>query len=310
MERPLPASALRAEFGERLRLDAPLARHTAARIGGPADALITVDSSAELSRAARYCWENELPFIVLGAGSNVLVSDRGVRGVVVVNRARRYRFFEETDPPQVWAESGANFGALARAAAGRGLSGLEWAAGIPGTVGGAVVGNAGAHGGDMAGNLLWADVLVRSSEVERWPLARFTYAYRTSALKEAPGEALVLAAQLQLARDEPAAIAGRMEVHLAHRRKTQPPGASMGSMFKNPPGDFAGRLIDEAGLKGVRVGDAEISSLHGNFFLNLGAARAVDVMELIEQARSAVAERFGVDLELEIERVGEWPAAP
>lgn len=307
MAHPFSSSTLRAEFGDRIRFDVPLGRYTAARIGGPADALLTVDSAEEMARAVRFFWAQDIPFIVLGAGSNVLVSDRGVRGVVVINRARAFRFFEDREPPETWAEAGANFGALARAAAGRGLSGLEWAAGIPGTVGGAVVGNAGAHGGDMAGNLLWADVLVRSGEVERWTVDRFAYDYRTSALKRAPGSVLVLAAQLELTRDSKEAIADRMEAFLAHRRKTQPPGASMGSMFKNPPGDYAGRLIDAAGLKGSRVGDAEISSLHGNFFINRGTARAVDVLLLIEQARRTVAEIFEVDLELEIELVGDWP---
>ena len=308
MVRILPNSTLRAEFGERIEFDAPLARYTAARIGGPADALLTVESADELARAVTYFWDEDFPFIVLGAGSNVLVSDNGIRGIVILNKARGIQFFPEIEPPQVWAEAGANFGAIARSAANRGLSGLEWAAGIPGTVGGAVFGNAGAHGGDMAGNLVWADVIVRGEGRQRWDLARMAFDYRTSALKRSPGTVIVLAALMNLARAAQEDIQGRMETYLAHRRKTQPPGASMGSMFKNPPGDFSGRLIDAAGLKGTSVGDAEISSLHGNFFINRGSARAIDVRSLIELAHSTVAEKFGVDLELEIELLGEWNA--
>lgn len=306
----LPGNALRADFGDRILLNAPLARYTAARIGGPADALLVVESASELGRAARLLWDGGVEFIILGAGSNVLAGDGGFRGAVLINKARAVRFLEDQNPPQAWAESGANFGLLARSAAGKGLSGLEWAAGIPGTVGGAVVGNAGAHGGDMTSSLIWADVLERERGVKRIPVEEMGYAYRSSRLKRAPGENVVLAGQFRLERDLVEEIEGRMDRYLARRRETQPPGASMGSMFKNPPGDFAGRLIDAAGLKGRRAGQAEISRLHGNFFINHGGARAADVFELIEHARNTVRERFGIDLELEVERVGEWPGEP
>ncbi len=138
-----------------------LGRYTAARVGGVADALLEVVSSEELLQACRLLWQQDFPFVILGGGSNVLVSDAGLRGVVLINRARDIAFNETAQPPTIWVESGANFGGLARQAAARGLSGLEWAAGIPGTVGGAVVGNAGAHGSDMAGNLLVAEILHR-----------------------------------------------------------------------------------------------------------------------------------------------------
>ncbi len=146
------------EFGESVRLDESLARYTSARVGGPADVLLTVASSAELVDASRWMWENAVPFLVIGGGSNVLVSDAGYRGVIILNQAKAYRFIEDIDPdnPQLWAESGVNFGVLARTASQKGFSGLEWAAGIPGTVGGAVVGNAGAHGEDVAQSLVLA----------------------------------------------------------------------------------------------------------------------------------------------------------
>jgi UDP-N-acetylmuramate dehydrogenase len=317
----LPLGQLKQVFGERLQENEILARHTSARIGGPADAFLVVNSAVELSDAAEVIWGMGLSFIVLGSGSNVLVSDAGVRQVVVLNRAREVRFEEQDGQPVVWAESGANLGVLARQAAARGLTGLEWAIGIPGTVGGAVVGNAGAHGSDMAGNLILAEILHRFGVTgpdglrggdpsrETWMVEKFAFSYRSSTLKRQPGEAVVLAALLRLGRSTPNnldEIQARIEAHHEHRRRTQPPGASMGSMFKNPPGDYAGRLIDAAGLKGTRIGEAEISSLHANFFINRGNARAQDVKALLDLARATVAEKFSVDLETEIQLIGEW----
>jgi UDP-N-acetylmuramate dehydrogenase len=307
MVEPLSLASLRDEFGDRVAFSVPLARFTAARIGGPAAALVTVESAAELSRAAGYLWDAGLEFRVLGAGSNVLVSDAGLEGVVVLNKAREQRFLEAGDPPAVWAASGVNFGALARAAASRGLSGLEWAAGIPGTIGGAVVGNAGAHGGDMAGTLIWTDLLQQGRGVVRRQAAELDYGYRRSNLKRSGTGIVVLAAQLRLERASRETIETRMAAYLAHRKQTQPPGASMGSMFVNPPGDFAGRLIDAAGLKETRIGAAEISPLHGNFFINHGGATAADVLRLLDLARRTVIEKFGVRLELEIELFGDMP---
>jgi len=157
-------------FGERLQFDIPLARYTSARVGGPADALVEVESAEDLAKVARSLWKLAEPFMILGGGTNVLVSDAGVRSLVVLNHARQVRFDEQVTPPLVWAESGVNFGVLARQAAQHGLTGLEWAAGIPGSVGGAVFGNAGAHGGDMAGNLRVAEILHQSGEIESWPV--------------------------------------------------------------------------------------------------------------------------------------------
>jgi UDP-N-acetylmuramate dehydrogenase len=312
--RPFDLSRLRQAFGGRVQSDAPLDRYTAARLGGRADALLEVETHHELAEAVRLAWLAECPFVVLGGGSNVLVSDQGVRGLVILNRARQVRFDEQADPPTVWAESGANFGLLARQAAQRGLAGLEWAAGIPGTVGGAVVGNAGAHGGDMAGNLLMAEILhpgetgnMEEIQAQIWPVERLAYTYRSSVLKRsAPQRAVVLTALLKLERGDPQKTQARIDEYTAYRKRTQPPGASMGSMFKNPPGDYAGRLIEAAGLKGVRVGGAQISPLHANFFINQGDATAADVYELIRLAQDKVVSEFGVHLELEIELLGEW----
>lgn len=301
----LPLAALRSAFGERLRLQQPLARFTSARIGGSADALVDVSSSAELADAARALWDLGLPFLVLGGGSNILVSDAGVRQVVIHNQSSQVRFTEGKQP-SVWAESGAGLGAIARQAAAKGLGGLEWAAGIPGTLGGAVVGNAGAHGGDLSTALELAEILHHADGRKESSPSDLAYGYRQSWFKDHPDEAVVLSARLKLVEKPASEIRSQMDTFLAYRRLTQPPGASMGSMFKNPPGESAGRLIEAAGMKGARIGSAQISPLHANFFLNLGEARAADVYALIEKARQAVREQAGIELELEIGLVGEW----
>jgi UDP-N-acetylmuramate dehydrogenase len=301
-------SDLRSTFGSRLKVGEPMARHTSARVGGPADYLATAESAGELAELVRAAWRLGLQPLILGGGSNVLVSDAGVRGLVILNRARTLEF-RAGPPPNVWAESGANLGALARQCGLRGLAGLEWAATVPGTVGGAVFGNAGAHGGDLAGCLVVAEILQQDGTVRNWDSAELAFEYRASRLKRLKAQAraaVILGAELRLAAGEPATLQNRMDDFAAHRRRTQPPGASLGSMFKNPPGDHAGRLIEAAGLKGARLGQAQISPLHANFFVNLGEARASDILALIHKAHAAVLKQSGVDLELEVELVGEW----
>lgn len=300
-------------YRERLQKEVPLSRYTAARIGGNAQLLFEAQNSQELAEIIQVCWDNGMNFTLIGGGSNLLVSDAGIHGLVILNRAREVQFREDKTPPQVWAESGANLGVMARMAAQRGLGGLEWAVGIPGTLGGAIFGNAGAHGSDISANLVLAEILHRpengkmfKAKVEEWTAERFRYEYRSSTLKRHPGEDAILCAVLKLERSLPELVQAKTDEYTAYRRRTQPPGASLGSMFKNPPEDFAGRLIEAAGLKGLRIGDAQISTLHANFFINLGNAKAVDVYRLIEVSRRAVQEKFGVDLELEIELVGEW----
>lgn len=297
-----PLDALRDAFGERLREQHSLARYTSARLGGAADVLVLANSADELASSAQVLWALELPFIVLGGGSNVLVSDAGVRQVVLLNQANQVVFSDHS----VWAESGAGLGVIARQAAAKGLGGLEWAAGIPGSLGGAVAGNAGAHGSDMTAVLELADILHCTQGRQTWTAEQMAFGYRTSWFKAHPGQALVLAAQLRLEPRPEGEIRAAMESFNAYRRLTQPPGASMGSMFKNPPGDSAGRLIEAAGLKGLQQGQAQISPLHANFFLNRGGARAEDVYALIQQARQAVKDRSGVDLQLEVELIGDW----
>lgn len=296
--------SLYAKLGDKVKENVSLAPYTSARIGGPADILITAESADELARTIKLLWKQDLDFIMLGGGSNVLVSDKGVRGVVVLNRAKGVRF-HNGDEPSVTAESGVIFSNLANRCASKGFSGLEWAATVPGTIGGAVYGNAGAFGGDMAGNLITVELLTEDGR-EKYAVEQMGYGYRTSVLKRGELNAIVLSAELRLSNSTKEEVTAKIEQFSAHRKATQPPGASMGSMFKNPNGDYAGRLIEECGLKGTRIGNAEISPLHGNFFVNHANTKAEDIFALIQLVQKTVKEKQGVDLELEIELVGEW----
>jgi len=299
-----PIDVLYAKLGDKVKENVILAPYTSARIGGFADVLITADSADELARTIKLLWKLDLEYLMLGGGSNVLVSDRGVRGVVVLNRAKAVRF-HTGDEPSVTAESGVVFSNLANRCSFKGLAGLEWAATVPGTIGGAVYGNAGAFGGDMIGNMIWAELLTENGR-EKYTVEQMGYGYRTSILKHDELDAVVLAAELRLSNSTREDVTVKIEQFSAHRKTTQPPGASMGSMFKNPPGDYAGRLIEACGLKGTRIGNAEISPVHGNFFVNHANTRADDILALIQLVQKTVREQQGVDLELEIELIGEW----
>lgn len=284
-----------------------LAEHTTLRVGGAADAVVRVRTIDELAGWATLAWQLGLPLRVLGRGSNVLVGDAGFDGVVLVNRCEAWTIDEGGG--LVDAEGGVSLASLARQLARAGWSGLEAAVGIPGSVGASVVTNAGAHGWSMADSLESAHVLDRGGGVRRLGKGDLDFAYRASALKGDP-DRVVLRATLRVRRDDPAAIEARIAEHAEHRRRTQPTTPSVGSMFKNPPGDHAGRLIEAAGLKGARIGGARISPIHANFFVNEGGARAADVDALIALARRTVRERFGVALELEIEPIGATDGDP
>ena len=301
---------LAAALGPQARRDEPLARYTAMRVGGPADLLVVCETTDEVVGVVALARQYGVPWLLLGGGCNVLVSDLGVRGLVIVNRAARIQF----DGPLARAEAGVPLAVLARETVERGLAGLEWAAGLPGTVGGAVMGNAGAFDGDVASVLQGATVLGPDGETVECPNKWFEFDYRSSLIKhgarnmkhEVEGVGyVVLAATFGLQPGDPQALAMRAGEILEWRRTRHPAGATMGSTFKNPPGSHAGYLIEQAGLRRYRIGGAQISELHGNFFLNTGTATAADVLALIEYARSEVRRHFGVELELEIELVGE-----
>ena len=290
--------------------DEPLARFTAARLGGPADYLyIAKDPTYDDVKALLgWAWRGQMPVTVIGGGANILVSDAGVRGLTIVNRATKIERLPDSEGARIWASSGASLIRLARYCQERGLTGLEWAIAVPGTVGGAVVNNAGAHGGDIAASLRRA-WLYEAAAGERWrAVAELAYAYRFSRLKQRSDRRFfVLGAEFELTRDEPASIQERMNQNNDYRRRTQPPGASLGSIFMNPPGDYAGRLIEAAGLKGRSVGAVQVSPIHANFFVNLGDdASAGDYFRLIKLVRKRVRKAFGITLELEIQTLGEW----
>ena len=303
---PSILSDLRTTFGDRLQENVSLSSYTAARIGGPADLLVFARSADELSQAAETLWTMDVPFLLIGGGANVLISDKGVRGVVIINRARKVKFDLQAEQPSVQAESGVTPNDIAQRAARLGLTGFEWAAGIPGSLGGAAYGNAGAFDGNIEGNLISLELIHRQKGHQVWPVTEMKYGYRTSVLKREHPPVVILSTRLALRHGDPQAIWEKMEEYSEQRRKNQPPGASMGSMFKNPTGDKAGRLIEAAGLKGRRIGNAEISTQHGNFFINHGQTRAEDMKTLIELVRNTVAEKFGVKLELEVELIGDW----
>jgi len=305
MTTPAPfIDVLRLHFGDAVQENISLAPYTSARIGGPADILVTVKSADEFAAVMKVIWDYGMPYYILGGGSNVLVSDKGVRGVVVLDRAKEVQF-ENGDQPTVKCEAGVIFSNLANRSASIGLAGLEWAATVPGTVGGAVYGNAGAFDGDMSHNLIWADVLTLNGRV-KLSVEQMKYGYRTSVLKRGEINAIVLSAMLRLKNSTKEEVSVKIDEFSERRKTAQPPGASMGSMFKNPAGDHAGRLIEAAALKGSRIGNAEISTKHGNFFINHGETKAEDVRALIRLTQQTVREKFGVELELEVELAGEW----
>ncbi len=303
---------LRVALAGRARANEPLAAHTTLRVGGPADLFVQARTLDELVDFARQARRHGVSIFILGNGSNILVRERGVRGLVVENQCDQFTLdIINSERAILRAESGAALPGIANRLARQGWAGLEWAIGVPGTIGGAVVGNAGAHGASIADNLIGVAVLDADDARRELPKTELAFDYRASRFKRAKGE-IVLRADFEMRRDDPQACIARMNQYTEYRRRTQPTEPSVGSIFKNPPGDpstplrasSAGRLIDQAGLKGTRVGGIEVSQVHANFFVNRGGATADDVLQLIELVRERVRVRFGVDLELEIEIVG------
>lgn len=285
-----------------VRRDEPTSRHVLFRIGGPADLMVIPRSIGELRAAIEVLFEEGHRPVILGNGSNVLIGDRGIRGVVVkigkgVGRVR-------IKGASVFAEAGAGLPALALRTSRKGLAGLEFAAGIPGSVGGAVVMNAGAYGHSMAEIFDAADVLTPDGPVRLGPEA-MGFAYRATAIQ---GRSWVVAAvALALRPDSPALVQARLKAWLERRGATQPIGRmSAGCFFRNPSGDHAGRLIEAVGGKGLAVGGARVSEIHANYIVNEGGATAADVLALAEQVRGRLQERMGITLELEVKLLGEF----
>jgi UDP-N-acetylmuramate dehydrogenase len=297
-------------FGESFALDVPMARYTSARVGGSAEMFLEVTDQSELQAAVELAYAQSVPYLVIGGGSNILVSDNGIKGLVILNKARGLHFRHNGSGVVCTVESGMNLSSLARRCIAKGLGGLEWAVSVPGTVGGAVVGNSGAHGGDMNSTLLTAIIWTPGKGARVYGRNEMAYGYRDSILKKEQGKEqprrVVLSAELELKPESVDVLAARVDGFVAHRKQTQPGGASMGSMFKNPENYYAGYLIDAAGLKGFRSGGAAISEKHANFFVNDDDATAEDVRALIAEAWNAVRERYGIELQLEVELVGDW----
>jgi len=301
---------LRAALGDKALEGELLSRHTTFAIGGPADLFVVAHTLSELRTYVRLAWQHDVRYFILGSGANLLVADKGIRGLVIRNDCSAVEVVPGTHE-NIWlmkAESGAEISAVARQAMAQGLAGLEWAVDVPGTVGGAVVGNAGAFGG-YAGDNLQGVVVFSPGDGECWrPSSELGLGYRTSIFKEKPVDfsPVILSATFALREEEAAAIRERAAEYSRRRAERQPKGPSAGSIFKRTDQYPAGFLIENAGLKGKRVGGAIVSPQHANFIINLGTATARDVKELIDLIRETVHVKFKVMLELEIELVGEW----
>lgn len=297
---------IKQHFGTRLQENVRLSNHTTARVGGEARCFVVVNSADELAADVQFLWENDIPMQVLGSGANLLVSDLGIDAVILQNKAKTIIFQSQAGQPVVYAESGTTLITLARAAVLKGFDGLVWASTIPGTLGGAVYGNAGAHGSDMSKSLVMAEILHREKGRLSLTAEQMEYSYRSSVLKRSPGSAVILSAKLAIRQGNPAEIKAAVQANMDKRRLSQPTGACFGSTFKNPEGNSAGRLIETAGLKGFKIGGVEISPIHANFMLNDGSGTAEDYRRMIQLVKETVFEKFGVKLELEIEMIGKW----
>ena len=284
----------------------PMEAHTSFRIGGPADIFVNPANREEVRWAVDFAREKDIPFFVVGNGSNLLVSDEGFRGMII-HLGGDYKKVQ-VDGLTITAEAGASLAMTARAALDHKLTGLEFAAGIPGSVGGAVSMNAGAYGGEIKDVLLWADLLTPEGDYLRMTPEELNLSYRHSIVFEKGY--IVLAACFLLKEGRREEIQARME-DLAQRRKSKQPleFPSAGSTFKRPEGYFAGKLVQDAGLKGYTVGGAQVSEKHSGFVINRGGAEACEVAFLIRQVRKKVAERFGVLLEPEVRFLGFDPLA-
>lgn len=287
----------------------PLARYSRVGIGGPADLLVIARDRDTLVQAVQLAQEAGIEWRVFGGLTNILLPDGRVRGIVILNQTRRVDY--DTATHQVTAESGAIIAKVAQESVRRGWGGLTWAVGLPGTVGGAVVNNAGAFGGEIAKMLVSAEILTPEGDIQEVGPDWFAFQYRYSKLKSAKRMEIVVDATFQLALRDPAALATKAAEYTERRQRTQPPGRTLGSTFKNPsggpgkPGDYAGRLIEAAGLKGTRRGGCTISEKHANFFINDGNGTAADYLALIDLAQAEVERQFDVRLETEIEIIPE-----
>ena len=325
---------LRIHFGERVRRNELLARHCTFGVGGPADVWVSLESQEELSGLVTLCSEQRWPLLLTGNGTNVLYADAGVRGIVARIASHSFSIEDNGDGTALLtASAGISWPRLLNELAPLGWGGLEFGPGIPGTLGGGVISNAGAHKSDLGRVLEWVDVLdARDAEeraaipvTRRYQHAELHLGYRHSRFRAQrrvqfdeqgypiaaprlliePSE-IIMQMGVRLHHEDPRTLRAIIDEHKQHRKRTQPPQQSAGSVFKNPEGDYAGRLIEAVGVKGRISGGAQISERHANFIVNVGGASAADIAALIREAHNRVSERFGVNLELEVELRGEW----
>lgn len=291
-----------------------LRRHTTLHVGGPADWFLKIGAAAgdePLRYALEWAAAEGIPVTVIGGGSNILAADAGVAGLVIkVLTPRPMIQLDLTDPaaPVVTGHAGMLISGFAEACGERGLAGLEWAVGLPGTLGGAVVNNAGAHGGEMRASFLDAALIRLDGTPESVTAADLGYAYRHSTIKDGTRAGILTTIRVRLSPGDPAALRARAVAYHDWRKTAQPQAASAGSLFQNPPGDAAGRLIEACGLKGFTVGQARVSPVHANFIVNLGKATAADVIAVGDHCRTSVKEQFGIELDYEVQRIGRWDA--
>jgi UDP-N-acetylmuramate dehydrogenase len=323
---------LHPHYHGRVRRNEPLSRHGTFGVGGPADVWVTLETSEELLDLVSRCMTSEWPLLLVGNGTNVLYADAGARGIVARIALNEYTVEDRGDGTALLvAGAGVSWPRLLNELAALGWGGLEFGPGIPGTLGGGVISNAGAHFGNLGEVLEWVDVVDARPNAENKPVIRryghdeLDMSYRHSRFRSqrrivfddegqpvvAPRELIepaeiVTRLGVRLHRADPRALRATIEEFKQHRKRTQPPQQSAGSVFKNPPGDYAARLIEQAGLKGKAHGKARISERHSNFIVNAGGASAADVVALIVEARRRVMELFNVELELEVELRGAW----
>ena len=325
---------LHAHFGARVRRDEPLSRHCTFGVGGPADVWVSVDTQEDLVSLVTLCSERRWPLMIAGNGTNVLYADEGVRGVVARVAINSYKLEDYGDGTAfLQVGAGISWPRLLNDLAPQGWGGLEFGPGIPGTLGGGVISNAGVHGHDLGEALEWVDVVDAreclahpvAPAVVRYQHAELDLSYRHSRFRaqrrvqfDAQGNPIaaprkliepaeiIMQLGIRLHKEDPQKLRASIDEHKQYRKRTQPPQQSAGSVFKNPSGDYSGRLIEAVGLKGTGRGGAQISERHANFIVNVGGASAADVAALIREAHNTVYEQFGVDLELEVELRGEW----
>ena len=298
--------------GLKVSRDEPMSKHNSLRVGGPASMFVTARNVEELVSVVLFARQHDIPYLVIGNGTNILVGDYGINGLVIHNKAQDISHKLLDEEGSIWhVASGLLFSRLARITCEQGWTGLEWSSSVPGSVGGGVVSNAGAHGKELKDDLRSVEVLAATGKREIWPVEDLALGYRTSRFKAhgqrtmSPSE-VILSADIVLRRDEAGECEGKMRQYLEERQAKQPQGKSAGSTFKNPLGNSAGYLIEQAGLKGQRHREAQFSPKHANFMMNLGGATASDVQYLMSLAQEKVRAQFGIELEPEIEFVGEW----